>query len=79
MIHELIISGITRTASDWCRRKVMGSMLGPNCVIAKDVKICKTTATISDTEHLGMPWPKTGATQYHAQLGLVDKGRAKGW
>ncbi len=23
-----------------------------------------------------MPWPKTGATQYHAQLGLPDKGRA---
>ena len=24
----------------------------------------------------GMPWPKTGATQYHAQLGLPDKDRA---
>ncbi len=23
-----------------------------------------------------MPWPRTGATQYHAQLGLTDKGRA---
>ena len=23
----------------------------------------------------GMPWPKTGATQYHAQLGLPDKSR----
>ncbi len=23
-----------------------------------------------------MPWPQTGATQYHAQLGLPDKGRA---
>ncbi len=23
-----------------------------------------------------MPWPKTGATHYHAQLGLPDKGRA---
>ena len=23
-----------------------------------------------------MPWPKTGATQCHAQLGLSDKGRA---
>ncbi len=23
-----------------------------------------------------MPWPKTGATQYHAQLGLPDKGHA---
>ena len=23
-----------------------------------------------------MPWPKTGSTKYHAQLGLPDKGRA---
>ena len=23
-----------------------------------------------------MPWPQTGATQYHAQLRLPDKGRA---
>ena len=23
-----------------------------------------------------MPWPKRGATRYHAQLGLPDKGRA---
>ncbi len=24
----------------------------------------------------GMPWPQTGATHYHAQLELPDKGRA---
>ncbi len=24
----------------------------------------------------GMPWPPTGATQYHAQLGQPDKGGA---
>ncbi len=23
-----------------------------------------------------MPWPQTGATLYHAQLGILDKGRA---
>ncbi len=23
-----------------------------------------------------MPWPKTGATQYHTQLGTLDKGRS---
>ncbi len=23
-----------------------------------------------------MPWPKTGATQYHAEIGLPDIGRA---
>ena len=23
-----------------------------------------------------MPWPQAGATQYHPQLGLLDKGRA---
>ena len=27
-------------------------------------------------EYGGRPWPKTGATQYNAQLGLPDKGRA---
>ena len=26
-----------------------------------------------------MPWPQTGVTQYHAQLGLPDKGRAIKW
>ena len=26
-----------------------------------------------------MPWPKTGATHYNAQLGLPDKGRAIKW
>ena len=25
---------------------------------------------------MGIPWPRKGATQYHAQLGLPDKGRA---
>ena len=24
----------------------------------------------------GMPWPKTGASHYHAQIGLPDKGYA---
>ncbi len=24
----------------------------------------------------GMPWPQTGATHYHAQLGIPDKSRA---
>ncbi len=31
---------------------------------------------MSDTRVGGMPWPQTCATQYHAQLGLLDKGRA---
>ena len=26
-----------------------------------------------------MPWPKTGATLYNAELGLPDKGRAIKW
>ncbi len=35
---------------------------------------------MSDARHQkyemgGMPWPQTGATHYHAQLGLLDKGR----
>ncbi len=31
---------------------------------------------MSDQE---MPWHQTGATQYHAELGLPDKGRAIKW
>ena len=39
-----------------------------------------STAAMSDarhylTEYGGLPWPKIGATHYHAQLGFVDKGR----
>ncbi len=26
-----------------------------------------------------MPWPQTGAAQYHTQSGLPDKGRAIKW
>ena len=51
--------------------KVMGSMVGPSRVIAKDV-ICATLIVWVR----GMPWTQTGATQYHAQLGLLDKGCA---
>ncbi len=29
-----------------------------------------------DSMSRGMPWPQTCTTQYHAQLGLPDKGRA---
>ncbi len=29
-----------------------------------------------DIELGGMLWPQTGASQYHAQLGLPEKGRA---
>ncbi len=32
---------------------------------------------MSDVRRVGgMPWPQIGATQYHSQLGLSDKGRA---
>ena len=30
----------------------------------------------TNRKNSGMPWPKTGATHYHTQLGLSDKGRA---
>ena len=38
------------------------------------------TAALSGARYLqleqgGMPWPETGATHYHSQLGLPDKGR----
>ena len=51
-----------------------------NRVIAKDVKSCNyccyvrcATLIVLEGE---MPWPQTSATQYHAQLGLQDKGHA---
>ncbi len=62
--------------------RVMGSILCPNCGIAKDVKGCIyccyfRCATLIVWVSRGNAWSKTGATQYHAQLGLPDKGRAK--
>ena len=55
----------------------MGSMPGPNCVMAKDVKSCTYCCYVRCATLIvwvgGMPWPKTGATQYHAQLGLPEK------
>ncbi len=83
--NETCVCSITGSAS--ARRwEVMGSILGPNRVIAKYVKSCiyccyVRCATLIVWEE-GMPWPKTGATQYHAQLGLQNKGRAinrAGW
>ncbi len=47
----------------------MGSILGPNRVIAKDVKSCTYCCYVRYAT-------LTVATQYHAQLGLSDKGRA---
>ena len=60
--------------------KVMGSMLGQNIVIAKDVRklylllLCQ----MRDINNMsgGLPWSQTCATQYHAQLELPDKGCA---
>ncbi len=58
----------------------MGSILGPNRVIVKDVKsytYCCYVRCATLILRVGeIPWPKTGATQYHAQLGLQNKGRA---
>ncbi len=59
---------------------VMGSILGPNRVIAKDVKICTYCCYVRCATLIvwvvGMPWHQTGSTQYHAQLGLPEKGSA---
>ncbi len=60
--------------------KVMDSMLGPNRVIANDVNNCTycryvrcSTLQVWEGE---MPSYQIGATHYHKQLGLLDKGRA---
>ncbi len=59
---------------------MLGAIIGPNFVIGKDVKklylllLCQTLKLIVCVR--GTPWSHTGATQYHAQLGLPDKVRA---
>ena len=59
---------------------VMGSTLVPNRVIAEDVKRCTYCYYVRCKAlrvWVGrMTWPKTGATQYHAQLGHPDIGHA---
>ncbi len=61
-------------------RKVMGSMLCSNHNIAKSVKSCTYCCFVRCLKLIvcvgGMPWPQTGATLYHTQLGLPDKGCA---
>ncbi len=51
-----------------------------NRVIAKEVKRCTYCCYVRCATLIvwvgGMSCPKTGAIQYHAQLGLPDKGRA---
>ncbi len=58
---------------------MMGSMLGQNRVIAKDVKGCTYCYYVRCTTLIvwleGKPWPKTGTAKYHAQLGFPDNGR----
>ena len=52
-------------------------MPSPNRVIAKDVKSCTYVRCATLGVGVGeMPWTKTGATNYHSQLGFPDKGRA---
>ncbi len=53
----------------------MGSILGPNRVKGKVVKsllLCQMRNI--DILVGGLPWPQPGATHYHAQLTLLDKG-----
>ena len=61
-------------------RKLMGLMLGPNIIIAKVIKRCTYCYYVRGATLInrvgGMPWPQTGDTQYHTQLGLPDKGQA---
>ncbi len=58
-------------------------MLGPNRVIAKVVKNCNFCCYVRYATLIvwveEISWPKTGTTQYHAQLGLSDKGCVINW
>ncbi len=55
----------------------MGSILGPIRVISKSCTYCCYNRCATLIVWVGeMSWHKTGATHYHAQLELPDKGRA---
>ena len=57
----------------------LSSMLSPNSIIAKAVKIstycCYVRCATFIIKVGGMPWLQAGATHYHAQLGHSNKGR----
>ncbi len=61
----------------------MGSILRQIHVIEKDVKSCTNSCHFRCATIIiwlgGMPWTKTGANQYYAQLGLRDKGWILKW
>ena len=69
-----------RDAAQRCVGEVMGLIFCPNRGIAKDVLVitycCYVRCATSEVCVGGMSWFKTGTTQYYAQLGLSDKGRA---
>ena len=55
-------------------------MLGQTRVIAKDVNSCTCYCYVKyatlKVRVVGMPWPQTGATHHHAQLGIPHVGHA---
>ena len=60
--------------------KVMDSIVGPDRLIATDVKISTYCWFVRCTTLIAwkcrMPWPKIGTTHNNAKLGLPDKWRA---
>ena len=62
------VHGITRNAS--ARRR------NADGFIAKDLLLL---FEMHDIRFGGMPWPHTGANNYHSQFGLPEKGRAINW
>ena len=56
----------------------MGLILGPNSTITKDVKVVLLLSKMCDIKSMsrGNAWSETGATHYHAKLGLPYKGSA---
>ncbi len=60
--------------------EVKGSNLESNLVITIDVKTCTYCCYVLCATQIiklgGMPWSQKGATNYHGQFGLSDKGRA---
>ena len=60
-----------------------GLMLNPNCIIAKHIKSCNyyyyVRCRTLRVQVGAIPWPRSSATHYHAQLGLPDIGRVVVW
>ena len=67
--------GFTRSVSTHCREGDRFESRPSTASLLKMLKMVPTAAMSGERfkQTRGMPWPKTGATHYHTQLGLPGK------